>query len=133
MRSNSATPAELRKEMRRALPKMAAALPEAERRRLMPDPTSKSLRAAEFTMMASDAQENRSEEIRRGEVQASGRDARASGLVAACVALADWVGGGKQVTSAGPLRPAVGREAYQHLDLWTSSSAGSSRASPAAV
>ena len=167
MRSNSATPAELRKEMRRARPKMAAAfndpanhsqarvlagygrsigvdldapagsiedvqarlnlimeswnnLPEAERLRLMPDPTPKSLRAAEFTMMANGTLPGPPQEmIPRGDVQASGRDARTSGFVSACVALADWVGDGKQVTNAGLLRPAIAREAYQHLDLWT--------------
>jgi hypothetical protein len=178
MRSNSATPAELRKEMRRALPKMAAAfddpanhsqarvlagygrsigvdldapaesielvqarldlimdswnnLPEAERLRLMPDSTSKSLQAAELTMMAKDTlQRSPQEMIPRGDVQAAGQDARTSGFVSACVALADWVGDGKQVTAAGLLRPAVAREAYQHLNLWTWDRAYDTRAHP---
>ena len=79
---------------------------------------SKSLRAAELTMMANDSLQQPEEMIPRGDVQASGRDARTSGYVSACLALADWVGDGRQVTAAGFLRPAVAREAYQHLDLW---------------
>ena len=181
MRSNSATPAELRREMRRALPKMAAAfddpahhsqarvlagfgrsigvdldspagsiedvqarldlimeswnnLPEAERRKLMPDPTAKSLRAAELTMMANDTLPSPTHEtIPRGEVEASGRDARGSRFVSACLALADWVGDGKQVTTAGLLRPAVCREAYQHLNLWAWDKAYDGRAHPRAA
>ena len=167
MRSNSATPAELRKEARRAAPKMAAAfadpanhsqsrvlagygrsigvdlnapaesieevqarlnlimeswnsLPDIERHRLMPDPSAKSLRAAELTMTVNDSLPKPPQEmIPRGAVEVSGHDARTSGFVLACIALADWVGDGKQVTNAGLLRPAIAREAYQHLDLWT--------------
>jgi hypothetical protein len=166
MRVNSASPAALRKEARRALPKMAAAfddpahhsqgrilarygrsigvdleapadsmedlqarldlimqswndLPDQERRRLMPDPSAKSLKAAELTMMVNDAPPQHAEDsVRPGDLEASGRDARDSGFVSACLALADWVGDGKPVTAAGLLRPAVAREAYKQLDLW---------------
>ena len=163
MRSNSATPAELRKEARRALPRMAAVfndpanhsqarvlagygrsigvdleapaesiediqarlnlimeswnnLPEVERHRLMPDPSSKGLRAAELTMVVNDSLPHPSQEmIPRGNVEASGATP-GTPVRSACVALADW-----SATAAGDerglLRPAVAREAYQHLDL----------------
>lgn len=108
-------------------------LPQAERLRLMPNPASKSLRSAELTMMANDTLQQPKEMIPRGDVQASGRDARTSGYVSACLALADWVGDGRQVTAAGFLRPAVAREAYQHLDLWTRDRTYDKRAHPGSV
>lgn len=53
-----------------------------------------------------------------GRPQESARCAQEAPYVAACLALADWVGTGREVTGTGVLRPAVAREAYQHLDLW---------------
>lgn len=43
---------------------------------------------------------------------------RKSGFVRQALALADWVGAGREVTAAGVLRPAVAREAYRELGLW---------------
>lgn len=41
-----------------------------------------------------------------------------SGFVRQVLALAEWVGKGREVTSTGVLRPAVAREAYRDLGLW---------------
>ncbi len=43
---------------------------------------------------------------------------RDSGFFRQILALAEWVGTGRQVTQTGVLRPAVAREAYQALGLW---------------
>lgn len=45
------------------------------------------------------------------------QDVRRSGFVARCLALADWVGEGKEITASKVLRPAVARAAYRELDL----------------
>ncbi|MFC7497154.1 MULTISPECIES: hypothetical protein [unclassified Nocardioides] len=45
--------------------------------------------------------------------------AREPGFVSACLTLADWVGEGREVTARGHLRPAVAREAYRDLNLWS--------------
>ncbi|MDO5498298.1 MAG: hypothetical protein Q4F67_01305 [Propionibacteriaceae bacterium] len=55
----------------------------------------------------------------------SGPLARSSGLMRQVIALADFADG-KELTATGVLRPAVAREAYEHLDLW----AWESRARP---
>lgn len=171
MSAGSASPAELRKEVRRALPKMWDAcadpsrhsqgrvlgdfgrsigidmdsaadaaelqvrvgqimaawnsLPDEERLRLMPDPSPKSIRGERMTGAIArppwpQPQEDDDEDVdlEPGDVRESARLARSSDFVAACLALADWVGGGRPVTSRGLLRPPVARDAYRHLDLW---------------
>lgn len=45
--------------------------------------------------------------------------ARSSPFVAKVLELAAWVGQGREVTATQLLRPAVGREAYAALDLWS--------------
>lgn len=50
---------------------------------------------------------------------ASAGAARSAAFVQACLRLADWVGPRREVTSSGVLRPAVAREAYEDLDLFT--------------
>lgn len=47
----------------------------------------------------------------------SARDVRRSGFVQRCLALADWVGEGKEITARDVLRPAAARAAYRDLDL----------------
>lgn len=111
------------------------ALPDEERRRLMPDPSPTAGGRALFTpsmagMLGQDehgtvpwpergpVDEDDVPGVEPGDLRVSARLARESGFVQDCLRLAEWVGTGKQVTSAGLLRPAVAREAYQHLDLW---------------
>lgn len=152
MSADSASPAELRKEARRCVPRMAAAyddpglhsqgrvlldfgrsigldvdgaespeelqavldqvqtawnaLPQEERIRRMPDPSPRGRRGAGGV------------DFRPGDPGRSVEQAKASGFVRACLDLRAWVGEGRAVTQAGNLRPAVAREAYQHLDLW---------------
>ena len=48
---------------------------------------------------------------------AAGQQARDSAFVRDCLALADWVGEGREVTKTGVLRPGVAREAYGALGL----------------
>ncbi|WP_109471845.1 hypothetical protein [Ornithinimicrobium cavernae] len=45
-------------------------------------------------------------------------EVRASAFIQQCLALARWVGEGKQVTATGVLRLAPAREVYEALDLW---------------
>ena len=180
MNARSASPAELRKEMRRCLPRMAEAyddpvnhsqgrvlgdfgrsrgieqegaadieelqggldavqrarneLPQAERIRLMPDPSPTSVLGQAWTRTVNQARtgrpyppwpegddEDEADEdvgIRRGDPAVSGRLGREAPFVQQCLALAEWVGGGREVTSAGLLRPPVARDAYRHLGLW---------------
>ncbi len=107
MASESATPAALRKEAARSLPKMAEAYDDPVRRSTAPGRTR---------VPAPDLPEMPGSEP--ADVHASGRLAREAEFVGSCLALADWVGEGREVTGAGFLRPAVAREAYRHLDLW---------------
>lgn len=101
------------------------ALPIAERTRRMPDPSPKSVRGREMTamageMLAGDPDEEWDEEVpelRSGDPAVTAPQVRAAPYVLACLALADWVGEGREVTQAGVLRPAVAREAYRDLGL----------------
>lgn len=54
-----------------------------------------------------------------GDPVISAREARTSGFTQACLALAEWVGDRKEVTSIGVLRPALARDAYETLDLFS--------------
>ena len=164
----SASPAELRKECRRAVPRMAEAyddparhsqgrvlgdfgrsigidldgaadldemqerlqrittawndLPVEERLRLMPDPSPKGEAARAWNLSAglgpAGEHDGTEEMVRPGDLAVSARQARESPFVQACLALAEWVGPGRAVTSRGLLRPAVAREAYDELRLW---------------
>jgi hypothetical protein len=166
MSAGSASPAELRKEMKRALPKMTQAyddpsrhsqgrvlgefgrsigieldgaadldelrrrldavqeawnaLPQEERFRLMPDASPKSARGQDWTRMVNNLPDDDYDEppLRRGVVAESARDVRGSSFLRQCLALAEWLEPGRDVTQAGLLRPAVAREAYGALDLW---------------
>ncbi len=205
MASDSAPPADLTKEARRALPRMADAcadrskfssgrvlqefgrtlgipldeaddvdelnerlqrittawngLPIQERRRLMPDPSPRTLAGQAVTDLMNaalrqapfddedlddeapfDDEDLDDDEVfddlddsldgdaiqaylrsgarpDAGALMAAGRTARDSAYVRACLALADWVGDGREVTKTGVLRPAVAREAYAALGL----------------
>lgn len=175
MASGSAEPAALVKELRRALPGMAAAcadrsnwaqgrvlsdfgasigidlsmsesqeelqdkldalmgawndLPMDQRTALMPDPTPKTSAGRRMTDLINsgdawdedewDEEDDDGLDVRRGDPVISAREARTSDFTRACLALADWVGDRKEVTSIGVLRPAVAREAYETLDLFT--------------
>lgn len=185
MAVESASPAELRKEARRALPRMAEvwddpghhsqgrvladfgrtigvelegaedldelqgrldqvmeawnALPVEERQARMPDPSPKSYRGEAMTAEINarrgmgdrdyppwpDDDDDYDEDyddipgIEPGDPAEVARLARASGFVSTCLRLAEWVGSGRPATSRGLLRPAVAREAYRHLDLWS--------------
>lgn len=168
MTSGSATPADLRKEAKRAIPRMAEAyadparhsqgrvlaefgrtvgidldgaadteelqerldrlqaawnaLPQEDRIARLPDPSPKGWRAQAAYPPWPDPEEAPDDDetgIEPGDVRVSGELARASAFVQCCLALADWVGAGRPVTSRGLLRPAVAREAYDHLGLWT--------------
>lgn len=108
MRARSASPAELRKEARRSLPRMAAAYD---------DPA----RHSQIRVLGDFGRPELDDEalaIRPGDPAASAREARESAFVQQCLRLRAWVAGGRPVTRAGMLRPAVAREAYQELDLW---------------
>lgn len=101
------------------------ALPQAERVRLMPDPSPKSYTGQRFTSMVQHARtpqeldEGADPLPLRGDPQLAADDARGARFVRSCLELATWVGEGREVTSIGVLRPAIGRDAYRHLDLWT--------------
>lgn len=164
----SSAPAALRKELKRALPKMTEAyddparhssgrvmgdfareigldldgaedreelqdrlnrvteawnaLPEEERRRRMPDPSPKSSFGASMTqMLDEELSEDLPEEgpmVEPGDPVRAAADARSSSFIRDCLRLAAWVGEGRPATARGLLKPAVAREAYQHLDLW---------------
>lgn len=165
MASASASPAELRKEGKRAAPKMAAAyddparhsqgrvladfgrgigvdldgahdmadlqerldlvhaawnaLPMEERVRRMPDPSPKGAKGINLTHDVNAGQGwVESEPATAEEVALAAQAARSAPFVQQCLALREWLGDSKPVTQAGLLRPAVAREAYQHLDLW---------------
>jgi hypothetical protein len=95
------------------------ALPDDERRRLMPDRGPKSVRGARFSeeanaMLGADDEPT----VPRGDLATAAAQARSSPFVTSCLALADWVGERRAVTDIGVLRPAVAREAYVALDLW---------------
>jgi hypothetical protein len=93
------------------------ALPVDERRRLMPDPGPKSRRA--FSVQVEQQHGLDAEPAApRGDPARAAEQARSSAFVQQCLALAEWVGRRREVTSIGVLRPAVAREAYQALDLW---------------
>lgn len=167
MSSGSAAPADLLKEARRALPKMAAAcadrsrfsqgrvlqdfgrsigirlddtpdadelnerlgrlmqawneLPTDERVRLMPDPSPRSPAGQAMTdavnAFRTPLDDDAEVLLQRGDPVAAARQARESAFLRGCLALADWVGAGREVTSTGVLRPAVAREAYDELGL----------------
>ncbi len=191
MASGSAAPADLLKEARRALPKMADAcsdrtnfssgrvlqefgrsigirldeaadldelndrlariqtawndLPTAERHRLLPDPTPKTAAGHAMTDIVNSAMREAADldvddELadedgflddwehllsdmwdgalaRSGNLPSAASQARESAYVRACLALADWVGDGREVTKTAVLRPAVAREAYDALGL----------------
>ena len=165
MTGRSASPADLRKEGRRAAPRMQAAyddparhsqgrvmaefgrsigvdldgaadvdelndrlrrvqdawnaLPQAERVRLMPDPSPKGLRGAAFTDEINGTRASPEQvPVSASDLARAAEDARGSEFVQACLRLVRWVGEGRAVTAAGLLRPALAREAYQYLDLW---------------
>lgn len=164
MASASAEPSTLRKESKRALPKMQAAyddpahhsqhrvladfgrsmgvdlegaadiddvnerlqsiteawnaLPQEERVRRMPDPSPKGTKGEHLTRALNGPSSSAPAPASPAEVAAAAADAEASEFVRDCLRLVEWVGEGRQVTKAGLLRPAVAREAYQHLDLW---------------
>lgn len=175
MTSGSAAPADLVRELKRALPQMVAAdadrsnwsqgrvladfgrsigiplddadsieelqgrlarvteawnaLPTEERLRLMPDPRPRTARGAEMTRTLNEARvsgvmpedDDPREEFphyRPGDVVRAGRQAESSAFVQSCLALADWVGDRREVTSIGVLRPAAAREAHDHLGLY---------------
>jgi hypothetical protein len=90
-----------------------------ERRRLMPDPSPKGAVGQRFTndVMGALGSDQGPGPL-RGDPARAAADARSSRFVRQCLALADWVGEGKEVTAIGVLRPAVAREAYRDLDLW---------------
>ena len=54
------------------------------------------------------------------DLAASAAQARSSGIVRRMLALAEWVGDGKEITATDTLRPAVGRQAFAdlHLEEW---------------
>lgn len=165
MASSSAAPADLRKEGKRAAPRMAAAyddparhgqtrvladfgrtvgidldgaadveelqgrldrlaeawnaLPMEERQRLMPDPSPKGAKGAALTRALNAGDEDEADEPATPEqVAAAAEEVRGSPFVQQCLRLREWLGDSQPVTQAGLLRPAVAREAYQHLDLW---------------
>lgn len=100
------------------------ALPQEERVRRMPDTSPKSRRAAKFTAMTThqDAPDDDFDDVPAltgSDPALSARDARESAYVQTCLELATWVGEGRPATERGLLRPAVAREAYQHLGLWS--------------
>ncbi len=96
------------------------ALPQEERFRLMPDASPKSVRGQAWTRSVNGPpdEEPLEESFRPGTLSGAARAVRESAYVRQCLALADWVGAGRESTQAGLLRPAVAREAYQELDLW---------------
>lgn len=51
--------------------------------------------------------------------EVSAPQVRSCGFVQKVLELAEWVGSGRETTEIGVLRPAVAREAYDALDLWT--------------
>lgn len=95
-----------------------------ERVALMPDPSPKTSAGVSMTELINSGAEWEEDEdddldARPGDPVISAREARTSGFTQACLALADWVGDRKEVTSIGVLRPAIAREAYETLDLFT--------------
>lgn len=100
-------------------------LPTQERVQLMPDPSPKSSAGVRMTDLINSRGEGEEDEdddgldTRPGDPVISAREARACGLTQACLALADWVGERKEVTSIGVLRPVAAREAYEALDLFS--------------
>lgn len=118
------------------------ALPVEDRRRRMPDASPKGLVGQVVTrglqeMLAEsegaaaregrepwprwepDPADDEDVEWSAGDEAAATRQAQHASYVRQCVALADWVGDGREVTATGVLRPAVAREAYAALDLWS--------------
>ena len=129
------------------------ALPVEERRRRMPDPSAKGLVGQAMTGSLQDmlaeaggASATAGREpwpAWQGEVgddedvewvppddTVAAREAQQAGFVRQCLALADWVGDGREVTATGVLRPAVAREAYAALDLWSWERTSPSRFNP---
>lgn len=95
------------------------ALPMVERVRRMPDPSPRGARGAEMTRALNGAAAEEEAVPPTAEETAQIAEwARSAPFVQQCLRLLEWVGEGREVTQAGLLRPAVAREAYQHLDLW---------------
>lgn len=99
-------------------------LPAQERVELMPDPSPKSSAGVRMTDLINSGGEWEEDEddgldTRPGDPVISAREARTSDLTQACLALAEWVGDRKELTSIGVLRPAAAREAYEALDLFS--------------
>lgn len=133
------------------------ALPVEERRRRMPDPSSKGLvgqamnRSLQAMLAEADGWPPSSDqpwppspdqpwtpsadepwpaweyepgdeedtEWRPADEEVAAQEVREAPFVRQCLALAEWVGEGREVTGTGVLRPAVAREAYAALDLWS--------------
>ncbi|MGB7963515.1 MAG: hypothetical protein WCF12_11240 [Propionicimonas sp.] len=65
-----------------------------------------------------DDEPDEDEDLYPNDPKASAPQVRRSTFVQNALALADWVGSGREVTATNVLRPAVARAAYTALDLW---------------
>ena len=107
-----------------------------ERVALMPDPSPRTVEGVRLTDLingrspapwdedASDEPWDELDEddlddtpVRPLDLHVAAREVREAPFTRTCLALAEWVGTRREITDSGVLRPAVAREAYEHLGL----------------
>lgn len=110
-------------------------LPQEQRVALMPDPSPRSVEGIRLTDLvngrapapwdegpADDPWNDGSDEfgdepIRPPDLHIAAREVSSAPFTRTCLLLAEWVGTRREITDSGVLRPALAREAYEHLGL----------------